>query len=234
MSTNPEPPPGATKKHPPLPATVRWMSIIIALILLAAIAYPSYLLMAYQRAAASRQEAMDNIRAVGFMMLEFDAEYGSYPSAAAAAEVKSATGSELSLGSASSNQLFRQLLAGGGGKSGKPFWAKTANSPGKPDDNFGSDACALVAGGVSFAYIVGLNSKSDQATPLLMAPLLPGKHEFDPKPFGGHAVILLNAGHEAKSYPIDKDGHVIIGGMDIFDPRQTFWHGKAPDIKWPE
>ncbi len=23
-------------------------------------------------------------------------------------------------------------------------------------------------------------------------------------------------------------------GLDLLDPRQPFWYGKAPDVKWPK
>ena len=29
-------------------------------------------------------------------------------------------------------------------------------------------------------------------------------------------------------------GKVIINGLDLRDPRQPFWHGKTPDVKWPK
>ena len=66
-----------------------------------------------------------------------------------------------------------------------------------------------------------------------MAPLLKGKTTFDRLSFHGKAVILF-LDNSAKSLPIEKDGRVLLNGMDIFDPRQPFWKGKAPDIKWPE
>ncbi|WP_367871712.1 hypothetical protein [Luteolibacter sp. Populi] len=185
-----------------------------------------------QRSNADMSEAMGNMRSVGMMLLEFDNEYGEFPNATTAADVKKATATTLTLGTWSSNQLFRQLLAGGGGKSEKPFWAKTAISPRKPDDIFNTDATALAPGECGFAYIVGQNT-FDLETPLLVAPLLPGKLAFDPKPFKGMAVVL-QIDNSVRSYPIDKHGRVILNGLNLFDPRQPFWKGKTPDIKWPE
>ncbi|WP_035613230.1 hypothetical protein [Haloferula sp. BvORR071] len=187
----------------------------------------------HRQAIDARDEAMRNMRAISIMLFEFDNEYGSYPSAKTAADVKAATDRKLSFGDTSSNQLFRQLLAGGAGKSEKPFWAAITSPPRKPDDHFTGDSTALAKGECGFAYIAGLSTSSDPSTPLLMTPLLPGKREFDPKPFHGYAVILFND-NNASVFPIQKDGKVILNGMDIFDPKQPFWHGKAPDIKWPE
>lgn len=194
---------------------------------------PGWLVIPRQRALADVTEARDNMRAVGGLFLEFSAQYGRYPDASTAADVKSATGTPLTLGSSSSNQLFRQFLAGAGGMSEKPFWAKTAISPKKPDDDFSSDATAFAKGECGFAYIAGLSTSSDPDTPLLLCPLLPGKFTFDPEPFYGKAVILT-ADCVAVIHNIDKHGRVIVNGMDLFDPRQPFWKGKTPDVKWPE
>ena len=207
-----------------------WL-LVIAILLLALLA-PVFL--RRPRGGDERTEAMNNMRSVGMMLLEFDNEYGNLPSATTAIQVKSATSTPLTLGNTSSNQLFRQLLAGGGGKSEKPFWAKTAISPKKPDDVFHNDATAIAPGECGFAYIAGLESSDDPDTPVLMAPLLPGKLTFDPKPFAGKAVVLF-LNNSATALPIDKHGQVILkNGLDLFDPRQPFWHGKAPDVKWPE
>jgi hypothetical protein len=144
--------------------------------------------------------------------------------------VKAKTSTTLALGSSSSNELFRQLIATGT-KSEKIFWAKSAGTPRKPNDVFGADT--LKKGECAFTYITGLSSSSDPNAPLLMAPVIPGTWKFDPKPFGGKAVVLRLDG-SAKAEPIDKSGNVMIGGMNIFDPRQPYWRGKTPDIKWPE
>ena len=49
---------------------------------------------------------------------------------------------------------------------------------------------------------------------------------------------LLNDGtlrvEEYEFRPIDKNGDVILNGMNLFDPRQPFWRWKAPDLKYPE
>jgi hypothetical protein len=39
-----------------------------------------------------------------------------------------------------------------------------------------------------------------------------------------------------RSYlPINSSGKIILtNGLDLLDPRQPFWDGKAPDVKWPK
>jgi len=178
-------------------------------------------------------EAINNLRQVGCMLIEFDNEYGQFPDAATASDVKAEVSTPLTFGSAYSNDLFKQCLVGGGGKSEMPFWARTAISPKKPDDRFDSDANALVKGECGFAYIAGLSSSSDPATPVAMTSLLPGTLRFDQGAFDGKALILRCDG-SASAVPIEKDGRVLVNGMDIFDPKQLFWKGKRPDVKWPK
>ena len=180
-----------------------------------------------------RTRAFHNIREVGFLLLQFDRKYRRYPDARTIAAVQAETKTTLSLGSSSPNQLFRQLLASCPSIDERPFWVRTSISPKGTDNVFTSDATALAPGECGFAYVAGLNSSVDPETPVLLTPLIPGTHEFDPKPFGGKAVILYND-NIPRSHTIDKHGHVIINGKDIFDPKQPFWYGKAPDIKWPE
>ena len=90
--------------------------------------------------------------------------------------------------------------------------------------------------GADFTYITGLSSKSHPDTPVLLTPVIPGTFTFDPEPLEGYAVILHINGI-VNAYPIDRASKRVIfgpGGMDIFDPRQPFWSGKRPDIRWPE
>lgn len=178
-----------------------------------------------------RPEALNNARQISLSLIEFDAEYGRFPDASTISLVKETSGTVLALDDTSSNKLFRQLLAYRL-KSEKPFWAKTKESPRKPDDIFDSNLTALAPGECGFAYVAGLSSKDDPDTPLLLTPLLKGQKKFDRSPHNGKAVILFLG--SARALPIEKDGRVMLNGMDLFDPRQPFWKGKAPDIKWPE
>ena len=52
-------------------------------------------------------------------------------------------------------------------------------------------------------------------------------------PFGGKAV-MLNVNYGMRSLPIDKDGHVIINGMNLMDPANPIWEGNPPVIAWPD
>ncbi|MEK7951237.1 hypothetical protein [Luteolibacter soli] len=232
----PQPPPDAPAP-PPGPEALesrRKMGCILwggggcaALLLLGFLSSPVIL---RSRKASDRTEAINNVKQVNLALIEFDHDYGSFPNASTIPAVKAATSTALSLGTSSSNDLLRQLIATGN-KSEKIFWAKTAGTPRKGNDILGADA--LKKGECGFTYIAGLSTSSDTDTPVLMAPVIPGTQKFDPKPFKGVAVVLRIDGSAKPEY-IDKNGDVMIHGMNIFDPRQPYWHGKPPDIKWPE
>ena len=121
-----------------------------------------------QRKAADRTKALGNIRQQGLPLFEFDAAFGRFPDASTASLVKAATGTPLTLGHSSSNQLFRQLIATGL-KSEKPFYAAIAGSK-KPDDLFHDDANALAPGECGYAYIAGLDGSMDPNTPVIVSP----------------------------------------------------------------
>lgn len=176
--------------------------------------------------------ATSNARQIGLALSEFEAKYGKFPDASTALAVKADTGSKWTLRDATSNDLFQQLFVAGTCESEEIFYAKTPWSK-KADNIWSSEATMLAAKECAFTYIAGLSIKDDPLTPVCVTPLEPGKRTFDREPFDGRAVIL-RVDQSAISLPIDKSGHAILNGMDIFDPRQPFWHGKAPTVKWPK
>ncbi len=69
------------------------------------------------------------------MLLEFDTEYSAWTTKRHK-DVKDATGTDLTFGPARSRtDFFRQMLAGGGGKSRSPSGARPP-SPRRADDNY--------------------------------------------------------------------------------------------------
>ena len=181
---------------------------------------------------ADRVEAISNLRQIGIAHLEFDTEYGSFPSDATAAEVTAnfpAHGHNLSGGS--SNAFFRQLFAAELARSEGMFYAKV---PGvrKPDGDI-TPGKLLEKGEVGFAYVAGLSSAGNPARPIAFAPVIPGTTKFDPKALHGFAVFL-RIDNSATSIPIGKDGKVLLDGIDILSVKNPIWEGKAPDIRYPE
>jgi hypothetical protein len=113
------------------------------------------------------------------------------------------------------------------------FYANISGSR-KPDGDT-TPKEALNKGEVGFAYISGLSSKDDPATPIAFAPIIPSTTKFEPDGFDkvGKAVILRLDG-AVISYDIQKDGHIYDKGIDLLSPKHPVWKGKAPDIRYPE
>ncbi len=176
--------------------------------------------------------ATSNANQIGLALSGFEAKYGKFPDASTALAVKADTGSTWLLSDSTSNDLFQQLFVAGVCDSEEIFYAKTPWSK-KADNVRSSEATMLAARECAFAYIVGLSSKIDPQTPVCVTPLIPGKLIFDREPFDGRALIL-RADQSVATFFIDPSGHVNLNGIDIFDPRQPFWHGKAPTVKWPK
>jgi len=182
---------------------------------LAAVCFPVIL---KQRKAADRTWAINRICNMGAMLLEFDSEYGGFPDDKTALEVQRVTKTPFTLTGPYSNDYFRQLLAGGGGKSELPFWCKTALSPDEPDEDFSTPAKALAPGEVGFSYIMaspteGQSSKGEPSPPVVVAPSYQFRADwtFDPEPYTGKAVIL-RLDNSAEAFSIREDNRKISTG----------------------
>jgi hypothetical protein len=169
------------------------------------------------------------LKNVSLALHEFAGDYGRFPDDSTIPAVQKNTSTTLLLGDQSSNELFRQLFAVGN-ESEKIFWTNTSFTPRKPDDILGEKT--LLPGECSFTYIAGLSPTDPEDTPLAMAGVIPGTWKFDPKTNKKRGTVLFIDG-SVKTYTLDKDGHIILNGMNFFDPRQPHWHGKHPDLKWP-
>jgi len=233
MDVPPQPPPDVPAP-PPGPEAIRSRRVMKNILWLGAVSIALLVLLSvptfYKPPTAPRTVAMSNIRQIGLTLFAFDEKYGRFPDASTISAVQAATATPFTLGDSSSNQLFRQLLATVG-TSEQIFWAKTPATRMKPNDVLGADAIA--PGECAFSYVTGLTSSGDPETPVVMIPMIRGTWKFDPKPFKGKAVVFF-LNNSATALPIDKNGDVILNGMNLFDPRQPFWRGKAPDIKYPE
>ncbi|MCW1925626.1 hypothetical protein OKA05_23915 [Luteolibacter arcticus] len=181
-----------------------------------------------QRTAADRTSAISSLKVTNLELINFDNDYGRFPDASTIADVKEATKTTLALGTTTSNDFFRQLLATRN-TSERIFWAPAPGKRRKPNDILGDNA--LAKGECIHSYIAGL-SKNDRGLPLVMAPMIPGTTRFDPIPYGDKAVVLRIDG-SASPESLDKEGRMNVRGKDPLDP-SNYWNGKAPDLKWPE
>ena len=182
-------------------------------------------------AKAHATEATNNARQIGLALFEFDSKYGYFPSEQTLADVEEALGKKLPAGDKSSNTLFRQLFAAGITVTEAPFFA---NIPGvmKGGDQK-EPAKAIAKGKNAFAYIAGLSSAANPARPLVVCPLIPGSTKFDPKPFGGKAIIL-RIDCSVQALPIEDDGTVLEKGVELLSKDHPLWDGKVPDIRYPD
>jgi hypothetical protein len=235
----PQPPPGVPAPPPgEVALRARWRFLLIlglgvgSILVVVAIAATFISHTLAKRRNADLATATGNLRSLSSALIEFDSQYSTYPDAATAVVIKESTNSSWIFSDSTSNDLLRQLLAVGILPSEEQLYAKTPRAK-KPDNRFSSDTEALAAGECALSYIPGSTARSDPDTPVCLVPLEPGKLTFDREVFDGQAVILC-ADSRVVVLPIDKHGHAILNGMDLFDPRQPFWHGKAPNVKWPK
>lgn len=233
----PQPPPNALAP-PPSEAALRsrrkwgWLQIvgIVSIILcLALLSRPAVI--SGCSIKPNHNEAVNNARQIGLALFEFETEYGKLPDATTVAAVRGKTSTLLSQGVKSSNDFFRQLLAGGIAPSEAMFYAKNRGMH-KPDGLMAGSQ-ALEKGECGFTYFLGTIKSDTPSRPLIVAPMIPGTDRFDPKPFEGKAVVL-RLDNSVTSLPINKDGHVILNGRNLMDPHHAIWQGHAPVIAWPE
>ncbi len=180
---------------------------------------------------SDQTEAVSNARQIGLALFEFSTEYGKYPDASTIGPVRADTGSTLPLGTKTSNDFFRQLLAANLTQSERMFFAKI-NGVHKADDVI-TGANALSKGECGFSYIGGLPVAGDPSRPIAVTPLILGTDHFDPKRFDGKAIIL-RMDNSVISVPIDRDGHVMIDGKNMMSTSHPIWEGHPPIIAWPD
>lgn len=184
-----------------------------------------------QRKKADQTEASNNLRSMGFSLLEFDSDYGSYPDATTATTVAKDSNTPEQT-ETSSNARFRQLIQAGLTQSEALFYAK-AEGTHKPDGNT-TGANALATGECGFAYIENIRTDDGIPRPLVMAPFVKGRTTFDHMPFDGKAVILWSD-NSVRTVPIDRfNGEVIIDGQNLLDPEHPIWGGVPPSLLLPE
>jgi len=184
------------------------------------------------RKKPDQTEAVSNARQIGLALFEFQEEYGQMPDVATIEKVRQKTGTDLKLGTKSSNDFFRQLMAGGIAQSEAMFYAKIAGTR-KPDNVF-AGAKALEKSECGFTYFTGTTRSCNPARPIAITPMIPGTDRFDPKPFDGKAVVL-KADNSVTSLPIlIKDGHAMVNGLNLMDPTNPIWEGQPPVIAWPD
>lgn len=181
----------------------------------------------------ARDRAAANAGQIGVCLKDFDNIYGKFPDGSTALEVRQKTGTLLTLGGDTSNEFFAQLFGAGMAKTERIFYAD-AKLMQDPDEQWDYDATVLARRECGFAYIAGLSAKSEPDTPVVFGPVIPGTRSLDPDSCGGYAVVL-NVDGSVHTYKLNpKRKPVLPNGLELLNPSQTFWHGTAPDVKWPK
>jgi len=235
-------PPPVPADVPPaaVPDTPRfWMSrvtprrvdfVILAVVIVAVAALAGVI--NHKLKEGNRENAYGKVRCLGLAMLSFEQEYGTYPCDSSGEVVlKLNPDLKTNFGKGTANAYFRQLIAAGYIDTEMPFYLHIAGCQ-RPDNNMGGSHC-LEKGECGYSYIIGCSSKANPPQPLMLTPLIPGTDRFDPKPFGGKAVVLWTD-CSVTTPLIDRSGHVIHRGANLLDPANPVWQGKPPRIVWPE
>lgn len=237
--TQPPPEPEGPRKSGLNPAAI--ITGLLILMALGALVYPVVL---KQKKAADRTKALSNIKQLGAMLIEFDTEYGRFPDDGTAREVKEQTKTDFTLTGQFSNDYFRQMVTGGGGKSEKPFWCKTPHTFRKVDDDFSTPAKCLEAGEVGYSYIMasptqGQKASEEPSRPVIVAPPYQFRADwtFDPEPYAGK-VVVLRLDNSATAMQIREDNRKVStnSGKTLGDAgEQTPWGTKiTPFLRAPQ
>jgi hypothetical protein len=183
------------------------------------------------RKRAAPTEAVSNARQIGLALSEFERKYGCFPDSTSIAKVREKVPTDLNLGTKSSNDFFRQLLASGIAPNEAMFYAEIQGTH-KPDNVF-SGTKALEKGECGFTYFLGAAMNCDPKRPVAASPMIPGTDRFDPKPFEGKAVVLWSDA-SVTSVAVRKDGCAFLGTSILMDSSNPVWDGRPPVIAWPE
>lgn len=230
-----QPPPDAPAPPPSEAAVIsqnKWTWLLIggvSCILILLFVVPPFLFTS--RKKADQTEAVNNIRQIGYALFEFETEYGRLPDGTTIAAVKAKTSTDLDLGTKTSNDFFRQLIATGITRSEPMFYAKVAGV--RRPDGVTTKGVALKKGECGFTYFPGMLTTDNPDRPLVATPMIPGTDRFDPKKFDGKAVFLTRDS-AVHSYPIDKSGHLLLHGRNVMDPHHPVWDGHPPMVAWPD
>lgn len=192
---------------------VELLVVIAIIVALAALATPAIL---KQRKKMDSTQAISNAKQVYLVLMDFEADRGSFPSAATLAADTDLTGSP---------QDLSQLVVGGYTTSEEIFYAKAGNAANiKPDDVINAPAECLKAGECGFAYVTvtptagterGLSTSDNGGIPVLCAPVLTGGSDavFKTDPYDNRGVYLRVDG-SARSDRLNADDKVKLQGAD--------------------
>ena len=176
------------------------VELLVVIAIIAALAAMATPVIMKQKKKADMITATSNAKQIFLLMVEFDDDFGGFPSEKSAEDNEDFVG----LSTSTSNGLLAQFIAGGYVQSEEIFYAKGGSKTGgKPDNDISENSKILEEGECGFAYITGLSGSDKAGLPLICAPMPKTKETFDPDPFGGKGVVLSLDG-SAKSFRLSK------------------------------
>lgn len=189
--------------------------------------------------AAYRTEALSNARQIGLALLEFDQEFGEFPSAGTLKELAKLDPGIHSRGTSSSNDYFAQLIAFGI-QSEKIFYCHhpAVNHGLRPDDILTPLNEALKPGECGFSYFTGMSTSMKPDLPVACAPMIPGTDTVGRKPFKGNRAVVLRLDNSVGSLPVrSSDRRIEVAkGRTLLDtgPSTVWGTTLTPDLRHPE
>jgi prepilin-type N-terminal cleavage/methylation domain-containing protein len=222
------------------------VELLVVIVIIAALAGLTAPMVIRQRKKADQTEAISNARQIGFALLEFENSYGRFPDSSTAEEVRLNTETTLPLGTRSSNDYFRQLIASEICQSETMFYAKTTYTK-KPDNVYNTAQKALDRGEVGFGYIMnnegggeqGFSTAGNPSRPVAAAPLAYpfSNGKFDPDMYDLKAVVL-RVDNSVQSLPVLRSNQLaqLGGGKNLLQRgSDTVWgEGANPVMINPE
>ena len=222
------------------------VELLVVIVIIAALAGLTAPMVIRQRKKADQTEATNNARQIGLALFEFETAYNSFPDQNTIKDVTDNTGTQLTLGTSSSNDFFRQLIAAEISSSEAMFYAKAAYSK-KPDNIFNTAEKALANGEVGFGYIMNnttaFSTAGNPARPIVCAPLYSadgssisadGQFDLD---FYDLKAVVLRIDNSVTSLPLLRTTRLaqLGGGKNLLATGQdTVWgDGVTPKIIAP-
>ena len=194
-------------------------------------------------ANARKAKAINHAKQIGIAMIEFDHEFGHFPSEDSRKKLVAA-GKKLPKGD-TANHFLGQLLAANILDSEKFFYVDKIPGTKKGDDVFNTPETILGRGENGFGYVMLADGKPlsqefrFSTLPVVVAPLLKGGKNptFQRKLFNGEGVYL-KLDSSVGTCEISKKGELLFRptGKDLFSTEgETIWGKDTPDVKepWP-
>lgn len=218
------------------------VELLVVIAIIAALAAMATPVIMKQQKKAAMTTAINNAKQVGMLMMEFDQDFGSFPSAALLQD-----NPDLSPGKNgnTSNALLGQFIAGGYTQSEEIFYAKGGSSTNKKPDNVITSGKILEKGECGFAYILNgtdaLSTTNNTGCTILAAPM-DGPTTFKRDPYDGKAIALRIDG-SVQTLRLKKptggnatSGEAFIpGGKTLFQTgTDSVWGNITPTAALPE